>query len=87
MWKNQPWLEGGGGVHARPAPFTLVTITYKVVVYAPAERADLFIYQWGRYTPPISSLPRYVFCASSHIPRWESLPSLPPAKVQLKREF
>jgi hypothetical protein len=29
--------EGGG---ARPPPFTLVTITYKVAVYAPAERAD-----------------------------------------------
>jgi hypothetical protein len=29
--------EGGG---ARPPPFTLFTITYKVAVYAPAERAD-----------------------------------------------
>jgi hypothetical protein len=29
--------EGGG---ASPPPFTLFTITYKVVVYAPAERAD-----------------------------------------------
>ncbi len=29
--------EGGG---ARPPPYTLVTITYKVAVYAPAERAD-----------------------------------------------
>jgi hypothetical protein len=29
--------EGGG---ARPPPFTLSTITYKVVVYTPAERTD-----------------------------------------------
>ncbi len=29
--------EGGG---ARPPPFTISTITYKVVVYSPAERAD-----------------------------------------------
>jgi hypothetical protein len=26
--------------YARPIPFTLFTITYKVAVYAPAERAD-----------------------------------------------
>jgi hypothetical protein len=31
--------EGGGG-GARPSPFTISTITYKVEVYAPAERAD-----------------------------------------------
>ncbi len=37
-WKNQPWLVRVRG--ARPPPFTLVTITYKVVVYASAERAD-----------------------------------------------
>ncbi len=31
----------GRGVHrARPLPFTLFNITYKVAVYAPAERAD-----------------------------------------------
>jgi hypothetical protein len=30
----------GGGCTARPSPVTLSTITYKVVVYAPAERAD-----------------------------------------------
>jgi hypothetical protein len=29
--------EGGG---ARPPPFTKLTITYKVAVYAPAEWAD-----------------------------------------------
>jgi hypothetical protein len=28
--------EGGG----RPPPFAISTITYKVVVYAPAKRAD-----------------------------------------------
>jgi hypothetical protein len=32
-------LSSEGGV-ARPLPFTLVTITYKVAMYAPAERAD-----------------------------------------------
>ena len=33
-------LAGEGWVaHAHP-PFTITTITYKVVVYAPAERAD-----------------------------------------------
>ncbi len=31
-------LPGEGG--ARPPPFTIFTITYKAVVYAPAERAD-----------------------------------------------
>jgi hypothetical protein len=35
----QPGAGGGGGV-ARPPSFTLSTITYKVVMYAPAERAD-----------------------------------------------
>ncbi len=30
--------EGGG---ARPPPFTLITIPYKVAVYTPAERANL----------------------------------------------
>jgi hypothetical protein len=30
----------GEGWDARPPPFTPVTITYKVAVYAPAERAD-----------------------------------------------
>ena len=34
----EPPLVRVGG--ARPPPFTLSTITYKVVVYAPAERAD-----------------------------------------------
>jgi hypothetical protein len=31
--------EGGGG-GARPPPFTIFTITNKIAVYAPAERAD-----------------------------------------------
>ncbi len=30
----------GGGEGARPPPFTISTVTYKVVVYAPAEMAD-----------------------------------------------
>jgi hypothetical protein len=32
--------EGGG---ARPPPFTVSIITYKVVVYAPVERADTLL--------------------------------------------
>jgi len=32
-------LAGEGG-DVRPPPFALFTITYKVAVYAPAERAD-----------------------------------------------
>ncbi len=39
-WKNQPSLVSVGG--ARPSPFTISTMAYKVVVYAPAERADIF---------------------------------------------
>ncbi len=46
--------EVGGCTAARLPPFTLSTITSKVVVYAPAER--------GRYTPPISPLPLYALC-------------------------
>jgi hypothetical protein len=39
-WKNQPsLLRAGGG--ACPPPFTICTNTYKVVVYVPAERADI----------------------------------------------
>jgi hypothetical protein len=33
--------EGGG---ARPTLFTISTITYKVVVYAPAKRTDTYLY-------------------------------------------
>ena len=46
--------EGVGGVV--PTSFAISTITYKVVVYAPAERAD---------TLPISSLPLYVYSVVS----------------------
>ncbi len=46
---------GEGGV-ARPPPFTLSTITCKVLVYAPAERAD---------TLHISPLRLYVLCGLS----------------------
>ncbi len=31
---------GEGGVGARPPPLTISTITYKVVMYAPAQKAD-----------------------------------------------
>ncbi len=37
-WKNQPWLVRMGD--ACPSPCTISTISYKVVVYAPAESAD-----------------------------------------------
>ncbi len=37
-WKSQPRLVRVGG--ARPPPFARSTITYKVVVFTPAERAD-----------------------------------------------
>ncbi len=33
----RPGEDGGG---SRPPPFTLSTVTNKVVAYAPAERAD-----------------------------------------------
>ncbi len=33
-------LGGGGGGGARPPHFTISTIKYKVVVHAPAERAN-----------------------------------------------
>ncbi len=39
---------------ARPPTFTISTITYEVVMYAPAERADI--------TSPISTLTLYVLC-------------------------
>ncbi len=38
MMVKSAQLKGMGG--ARPLPFTLSTIMSKVVVYAPAERAD-----------------------------------------------
>jgi hypothetical protein len=48
----------GGGCTAHPPPFTLVTITYTVAVYAPAERAD---------TLPVFHLcPLYVLCDRAH---------------------
>jgi hypothetical protein len=62
MSKNQSWLPGVGGV--RPPPFTIFTITYKVAVYDPAERAD----HRGRYKPPISSVTLSVHCSVDYIP-------------------
>ena len=44
---------GGGGGCTRPPPFTISTVTYKVVVYATAERAD---------TLPLFLLYPYVVC-------------------------
>ncbi len=45
--------QPGEGASAPPPPFTIVTITYKVAVYAPAEGAD---------TLPIFHLYRYALC-------------------------
>jgi hypothetical protein len=42
---------------ARPPPFTIVNITYKVAVYAPAERAD---------TVPLFHLYPYVLCGVAY---------------------
>jgi hypothetical protein len=54
---------GEGGEGARPPHFTLSTITYKVVVYAPAERAGILpqflLYPYMYSTPapfPLLSL-------------------------------
>ncbi len=75
--KHRVYTQSGNGVHsimmeksalvgeswgARPPPLTLFTITYKVAVYAPAERADtLRVKAWSfglnGYTTRISSLP------------------------------
>jgi hypothetical protein len=52
----QPDKRGVGGAH--PPPFTLVTITYKVVLYAPAEWADTL--------PLFHFYPLYVVCCASH---------------------
>ncbi len=47
---------GAGG--ARPTPFTIVTIKYKVAVYPLAERADTFtlfhLYTYLLCAPPIT---------------------------------
>ncbi len=51
-------VQAGEGWGARPPPFTLSTITYKVVVYAPAEMADtlhLFLLYPYRYSTPIGT--------------------------------
>ncbi len=62
-WKNQPSLvRGGRGVHAQP-PFILSTITYKVVVYAPAKRAD---------TLPLFLLYPYMYSVLLKIPQWQT---------------
>jgi hypothetical protein len=61
--KINPGLVSVGG--ARPPPLTLSTITYKVIVYAPAERADTltlillypYIYSVGGMTSSCNHLP------------------------------
>jgi len=50
---------GEGGVRgAHPTPFTIVTIKYKVAVYLPAERADIFtlfhLYTYLLCAPPFT---------------------------------
>ncbi len=51
-------MRVGGG--ARPPLFTISTITYKVVVYAPAERAE---------SVPLFLLYPYVLCAPQYKPQ------------------
>jgi hypothetical protein len=59
----QPVVRVGG---ARPPPFTLSTITSKVVVYSPAERADAlplfllypYMYSVGKTASGLSCLQR-----------------------------
>ncbi len=51
-WKNQPSLVRVGGY--TPTPFHSITIPSKVVVYAPAERADTLPYFYS--TPSIYSV-------------------------------
>ncbi len=72
-WYKQPRTVGGGG-GASPPPFIISTITYKVVVYAPAERADtllLFLLYPSLYsvvtppTPPPLPIPS-TDCAQLH---------------------
>ncbi len=53
-----------GGVHAHPL-FTISTITYKVVMYATAERADTL--------PHISTLPLFLLCGKD---QREGLPTI-----------
>jgi hypothetical protein len=64
----QPGWGGGGGVQAHPLSLhSIYRITYKVVAYAPSERAD---------TPlPISYLPIYVLC-DYEIEKVDKKPSL-----------
>ncbi len=45
------WRVGAWG--ARPPPFTLFTITYKVAVYAPAVRADTRTFTLFNFYPPV----------------------------------
>jgi hypothetical protein len=43
----------GGGVHAHPISLHISTITYKVVVYAPVEVADMYNPPYISYSTPI----------------------------------
>ncbi len=56
MMENWPRLVRVRG--GCPLPFTVFTITYKVVVYASAERAG--------YTPPFLLYPYFVLCGSRY---------------------
>jgi hypothetical protein len=52
---EKPALAGEGG-SARPPPVTLVSITYNVAVYTPAERADTLIHSPYFYSIPLCKL-------------------------------
>ncbi len=60
--------QAGEGGDARPPPFIIFTITYKVAVYAPSEGAD---------TLPLFHLYPYVTCGRySIVKRWTCTPTL-----------
>jgi hypothetical protein len=65
----------GGGVHAHPPPrptFTISTITSKVVVYAPAERADtlplflLYPYKYSVFSKESMEEHRFLYIPKSY---------------------
>ncbi len=70
--ENPPSLVrvGGGGARLPPPPITISTIMYKVVVYAPSQRADTFplflLYPYMYSLPPTHSPPSTVGQLNTH---------------------
>ncbi len=59
MMEKSALAGEGGGCTPGPPSFTLFTVMYKVVVYAPAKRADTL-------PPPYFISTLYVFCGAGH---------------------